>query len=273
MIPVIVGDVLLKAEGVSLSLGGNPVLRGVDLEIRDLIRPGKVTGQVVGLLGPSGIGKTQLCRILAGLQTPSSGTVRIGKAQELVAAGKVGLVSQTSSLFAHRTVLGNLLVAARQGGLRGGEARAKATAFLERFGLAGYGRRYPAELSGGERQRVAIAQQFLCSEHFLLLDEPFSGLDPVATDVVCKVIAEASAMHELNTLIIVTHDGAAAAAISDTLWLLGRDRGSDGRPVPGARIQQRYDLVARGLAWRSDLHAAPEFGDLVREVRLRFKTL
>src|SRR5688572_23529969 len=100
-------SVLLKAENVSVAKGGVTILRDVNLEIRDVVRPDKTVGQVVGLLGPSGIGKTTLFRILAGLEPPDTGRVLIGEEQKPVERGRVGVVAQHYPLFAHRTVLGN----------------------------------------------------------------------------------------------------------------------------------------------------------------------
>ena len=267
------GAPILKAENVWLTLGGNLILRDVDVELRDVRRPGNVTGQVVGLLGPSGIGKTRLFRIMAGLDEPDRGRVLVGENLVPVERGMVGVVAQRYTLFQHRTVMGNLLVAGAQAGLSGKEARAKARSFLERFHLEPQADRYPLQLSGGQQQRVAIAQQFMCSEHFLLMDEPFSGLDPIAVDRVAELIAEMASLHELNTIVVVTHDIAAAIEVSDTLWLMGRDRDGQGNVVPGARIQKTYDLIERGLAWREGIKTTPEFMDLMREILERFPSL
>src|SRR5438309_1103634 len=107
------GDTLLKVQNVSLTLGGATVLRDVNLEVRDLHRPGIKQGQVVGLLGPTGVGKTCLFKILAGLDKPDTGSVLIEKEAKPVERGMVGVVAQNYPLFAHRTVMGNLLVAGR----------------------------------------------------------------------------------------------------------------------------------------------------------------
>jgi polar amino acid transport system ATP-binding protein/sulfate transport system ATP-binding protein len=264
---------VLRVAGLSQTLGGNVILRDVELEVRDLHRPGHVTGQVIGLLGPSGVGKTRLFRILAGLDPPDTGSVLIGEAGTPVRRGMVGVVAQHYPLFPHRTVLGNLILAGRLAGLARTDATEKARGFLARFHLEDRADYYPAQLSGGQRQRVAIAQQAMCSEYFLLMDEPFSGLDPLAGERVCELIAEVAAAHTLNTVIVVTHDIVSALAVSDTIWLMGRDRDAEGRAVPGARIQATYDLIERGLAWQKDVTTTPAFLDLLREIRERFRTL
>jgi NitT/TauT family transport system ATP-binding protein len=267
------GASILKAENVNVTLGGTPVLRDVNFEIRDVRRPGCIAGQVVGLLGPSGIGKTTLFRVLAGLDQPDTGRVVLGEEAVPVRRGMVGVVAQSYPLFAHRKVLGNLIVAGRRAGLSRQQAREKAMGFLERFDLADRANVYPVQLSGGQRQRVAIAQQFMCSEHFLLLDEPFSGLDPVAVDRVCALLNEVACMHELNTIVVVTHDISAALEVADTIWLMGRDRDAGGKVVPGAKIQASYNLIEKGLAWRDGIATTPEFLETLREIRSRFPAL
>lgn len=265
--------ILLKAENVSVAKSGVPILRDVNLEIRDIVRPDTVAGQVVGLLGPSGIGKTTLFRVLAGLDAPDTGKVLVGEEQTPVQRGMVGVVAQNYPLFGHRTVLGNLMVAGKQSGLSSSQAREKAMSFLKRFGLEDQKKHYPPQLSGGQRQRVAIAQQFMCSEHLLLLDEPFSGLDPMAIDRVSELLNEVACMHETNTIIVVTHDIAAALEVADTIWLMGRDRDKEGNIIPGARIQESYNLIERGLAWRNGIATTPEFMLTMREIRARFPSL
>jgi NitT/TauT family transport system ATP-binding protein len=266
-------DTILKATDVALTLGGSAILRDLNLEVRDLYRPDCVTGQVVGLLGPSGIGKTRLFRVLAGIDAPDKGSVTIGAKGIPVQRGMVGVVAQNYPLFEHRTVVGNLELAARSAGLSRQDAAAKAYAYLQRFNLEERAGLYPCQLSGGQRQRVAIAQQFLCSEHFVLMDEPFSGLDLIAVDKVSKMIREVANSDELNTVIVVTHDIAAAATVADTLWLLGRDRDEQGKIIPGAKVKHMFNLVERGLAWREGVADTPEFVELVREIRALFPSL
>lgn len=266
-------QILLQTEQVRLTLAGQTVLRDINLCVRNIVRPGMQQGQVIGFLGPSGLGKTQLFRILAGLQAPSSGQVYVSEARQPVARGMVGMVSQQYLLFEHYTVLRNLQVAARQSGVSDKEARDKALAMLARFQLERFCQHYPAQLSGGQRQRVAIAQQLLCSSHFLLLDEPFSGLDPLMADTVCELIHELAHSDELNTIILITHDIAIAVRLCDTLWLLGRERDAQGQVLPGATIRASYDLIERGLAWQADITQQAAYADCLAELRGAFATL
>jgi polar amino acid transport system ATP-binding protein/sulfate transport system ATP-binding protein len=265
--------VLLDVRGVRFARGGVAILRDVTVQIQDLVRPGMSQGQIVGLLGPSGVGKTTLFKILAGLVTPDEGTVAIGDAGVPAEPGLVGVVTQNYVLFEHRTVLGNLLVAGKQAGMSSADARARSMEYLERFGLGAHAEKYPMQLSGGQRQRVAIAQQLLCSEHYLVMDEPFSGLDVIAQENVQALLIEVSRRHEENTIILVTHDVSAAVAVCDTIWLMGRDREPNGTIIPGARIVETIDLIERDLAWHPDIRTRPGFHQLVDEIKARFHTL
>jgi len=257
-------ETLLAIEGVHAELGDQVVLRGVDAVIRDVVRTDVANqGQVVGVLGPSGAGKTTLLRILAGLAAPSSGRVLVDGAP--VRAGDVGVVFQRCPLLPHRTVLGNVVAA--------GGSRERARELLERFGLAARADAWPRELSGGERQRAAILQQLLCGHTFLLMDEPFSSLDPLHKARACELITEVSRLDERNTIVVVTHDVPEAVKVCDTLWLLGRERAPSGEPVPGSRIVETYDLIARELAWHDGVERTARFAAFVREVTDRFAAL
>jgi len=266
-------ETIVDVKNVTHTYGDRTVLRDLSFTVRDITRPDTVTGQVVALLGPSGMGKTTLFRVLAGLMPPTSGEVKIGADAKPVQAGMVGVVFQNYQLFEHRTVLGNLNIAAGQSCKSSAEACDKSMDMLKRFGLDDFAKRYPSQLSGGQRQRVAIAQQFLCSRHFLLMDEPFSGLDPLAVDRVCSLVTEVANLHELNTIIVVTHNIEAGLRVADTAILLGRDRGPDGTPIPGARVQATYDLIEMGLTWHPQVEQQPEFVNLVHEVKAKFKEL
>ncbi|MGZ3236812.1 MAG: ATP-binding cassette domain-containing protein [Burkholderiaceae bacterium] len=270
--PYRTGKRLLTIENVCVAFD-KPVLTGVQESIDNLIRDDVAQGQAVCLLGPSGIGKTQLFRCIAGLQQPTSGGVFLNGLRTAVTPGEVGVVAQNYPLLNHRTVLGNLVIAARTKLPSEKAAVEKSMQTLDEFGLSEKALCYPAALSGGQRQRIAIAQQLLCSSHFLLMDEPFSGLDPQAKAQVCDAILKVSRMDELNTIIVVTHDIEASICIADTLWLLGRDFDVHGKALAGAKIKYKYDLIERGLAWHEDIDKTPEFFELSKELKQRFSEL
>lgn len=268
------GETILKVENVSLEIQGNTILRNVNVEVKDVIRPGgPIQGQVVGFLGPSGIGKTKFFEVLAGLIKPTTGSVKLGDPLEDVEVGRVGVVQQNYPLFNHRTVRGNLEIAARRITPNPAERKAKIDEILERFRLTQQSNAYPAQLSGGQKQRTAIAQQLLCSDRFLLFDEPYSGLDINMIQEVSDTICEIAGQHQQNTIIIVSHDIVSTAAISDTLWVMGRDRDPDNNIIPGANIKYEFDLCARGLAWDKNVREKPGFVSLISEIRALFKNL
>ena len=267
------GKTLLKIESVCLEYDGRPVLKNVNAEVRDIVVPGKVQGQVVGVLGPSGCGKTTLFRIIAGLNAPTSGRVTVNGLDRPVRAGEVGVVAQSYPLFEHRTVLGNLMLAAKQKENDTKVARDKVFGLLREFELEDKFNLYPTQLSGGQRQRCAIIQQILCSEHFLLMDEPFSGLDLLMLEKTCELITKVADMDDLNTIIVVTHDVTAACSVADHLWLMGRDSDANGAKLPGSRIVKEYDLIERDLCWHPNIITTSSFAAFVREVKEEFRRL
>ncbi len=265
-------ETLLKVSDLSVTYT-MPILKGVSFEIKDIKRPGLTQGQKVALLAPSGMGKTQLFKRLAGLEPPSSGTILIGAEQKPVKAGMVGVVPQNYLLFDHYTIMQSLMVAAGMRDKSPVRCTARCLELLESFGLTDKANSYPGELSGGQRQRVSIAEQLLSSNHFLLMDEPFSGLDILMKKVVCNVIDAVASRDELNTIIFSTHDIESAVMIADTILVLGRDRDDHGNIIPGAKIKTTIDLIDRDLAWHPDVEHEPAFGPTVAEIKSLFPHL
>ncbi len=270
-------ETLLKVENLSVVFGDNVVLKDVNVEVKNIVRPNMLQGQVLGFLGPSGVGKTLLFECLAGLRSPTTGTIEIFQNGKLepVKLGTVGVVQQKYPLFNHRTIYSNLEVAAKKMYSDPKERKDKIMDFLEKFRLTEKVNDYPAQLSGGQRQRVAIAQQLLCSENFLLLDEPFSGLDIKMIEKTCELLTQVSQLNELMTIIIVSHDIVSTSSIADTLWLMGREFGEDKKPIKekGAKIKYEYDLINMGLAWQKDIMVRNDFNELIKDVRGKFENL
>jgi polar amino acid transport system ATP-binding protein/sulfate transport system ATP-binding protein len=267
------GDTLLDVSHVSLSYGDKLILRDVDVQIAKVKRRCHIQGQVVGFLAPSGTGKTQLFRIISGLNQPTGGGVFVNSHHDPVKAGMVGMVSQGYTLFEHRTVYGNLMLAAAKKYPDKAQATAAIEAILRQFELHDKLRAHPANLSGGQRQRIAIAQQLLCSEHFLLMDEPTASLDLVRKEEVGKMIVDISCLDDLNTVIVCSHDVSWLCSIADHLWLMGHERDAEGHKIPGARFIAFYDLVELGLCWQESILTRPDFIDFVRQVAEKFRTL
>src|SRR5687768_9517528 len=266
-------DPLLVVDGLGKSFKTNDgqtlvVLKDLSLTIRDI----KGKPQIVSLLGPSGAGKTTALRIVAGLDKPSAGCVTLsegeGKPLREARVGDVGVVFQRYPLFEDLNVLDNLVEPAVRAGMPKKAARDKALRLLDEFDMVKQGLAWPLQLSGGQRQRVAILQQLMQDRHFIILDEPFSGLDPVNIINVINLIVSTANQHTRNTFIIVTHDVTSALIVSDTVFLLGRSRNERGEPVPGARVMKQYDLIAEGLAYQPDIEDLPKFAQIRKEIRL-----
>jgi ABC-type nitrate/sulfonate/bicarbonate transport system ATPase subunit len=227
--------------------------------------------QIVSILGPSGAGKTTALRIIAGLDPPTEGCVMLsegeGKPLRVVEVGDVGVVFQRYPLFDDLNVLNNLIVPAVRSGMSKKEAEDKAARYLDEFDMVKQGLAWPLQLSGGQRQRVAIMQQLMQDRHFIILDEPFSGLDPVNIINVIELIARTAYQHTLNTFIIVTHDVTSALIISDHVYLLGRERDAKGNAIPGAHVMKEYDMIAEGLAYQPDIEDLPRFSEIRKEIK------
>lgn len=251
-------ETLIDIKGVSLSFGSKVILKDVNATIKNIVRPDNIQGQVVCFLGPSGIGKTQLSRIIAGLQAPSSGHVLLNGIP--TCKGNVGMVPQTYTLFEFATVQENLSIAVNQSNSKG-----DFKGLLDYFEMNDHLLKYPHQLSGGQRQRVSIIRQLLVGHKFIVMDEPFSGLDIKMKSKACELITKVANLDELHTIIIVTHDVTEGMSIADTVWLMGRDRNKE-----GAHIVAEYDLAAEGLCWQPDLFHNPDFQRKVIEVKEKF---
>ncbi len=196
-------------KSVTDSTGTLTILRDVDFSI--------VRGETVAIVGASGSGKSTLLSILAGLDTPSAGTVLVG-GQDLFAlneddraalrARSMGFVFQNFQLMGNLTALENVMLPLELAGLR--DARKQATKMLERVGLGERLAHYPKLLSGGEQQRVALARAFVVQPAVLLADEPTGSLDFATGEAVMQLIMDLN-REAGTTLMMVTHDRAIAA--------------------------------------------------------------
>ncbi len=257
---------ILKAENVSLKYGEKTILRDINMTIHNIVRPDLCQGQVVSLIGRSGIGKTQLFKILAGMNKPTSGAVLIGADMHEVREGEVGVVSQNYILFNHRTIRRNLEIALEHNDTNYTD-KDKADIikdYGDKFNLSEHLDKYPMQLSGGQRQRVSILQQALTSNKFILLDEPFSGLDALVIDKVVDLLLKISTIDELSTLIIVSHDIENSMAISDTVFIMANQPNKE-----GATITEKLDLIDMGMAWNPQIKSDHQFQDMVAHMKYK----
>ena len=183
-------------------------------------------GEFVAIIGPSGCGKTTLLSLAAGLLTPTKGRV-------ITAGGSFGYMLQKDELFPWRTIEKNIFLPLEIKRTNTSEARERALALAEKYGLGQFLKNYPSSLSGGMRQRAALIRTLSVDPDVLLLDEPFSALDYQTRLSVCddvyKIIRE-----EKKTALLITHDISEAISVADRIFVLSR------RP---ARVVSEHDIL------------------------------
>jgi sulfonate transport system ATP-binding protein len=211
------------------------VLRDVSISVRP--------GEVLAILGTSGCGKSTLLRIAAGLDAPTSGTVRIGETPVRGIDPRCALAFQEPRLLPWRTLAGNIALGLPRSTSRSG-ARITVARLLSLVGLAAFADHRPGEVSGGMAQRASLARALARDPWVLLLDEPFGSLDALTRlqmqDLLLDVHAAAP-----TTVLLVTHDVDEALQLADRVIVLGKEPGKDGATirhvvtVPGDRPRDR----------------------------------
>lgn len=241
---------VLELRGVTKAYGDVPVLRGIDLQLRE--------HQAVALIGASGSGKSTLMRCVDLLEEIDDGDILLD-GEPMTVPGlspvafrrRLGLVFQAFNLFPHKRVIDNVtLGAVKAGGMDRADARERGLALLARFGLQDRAHDYPDRLSGGQQQRVAIARALLSRPRALLLDEVTSALDPELVGEVLEVIRELKG--EGMTMLIATHEMSFAREVADEVCYLHdgaiAERGSPEQIFTDPRSPQTRRFLARLLA-------------------------
>lgn len=189
------------------------VFSGLDCDI--------APGSLVTLVGPSGCGKTTLLRVIAGLEPPSAGLMRLTGQDAPPAPGQVGLVFQNYALLPWRSVLGNIALGLEFAGAPKDERRQAARSYVRAFGLEGFEKSYPRQLSGGMQQRVAIARTLAAEPRLVLMDEPFGSLDSQTRNSLQEFLL--SLWQERgDTIVFVTHNVDEAVFLSTEIIVLSK---------------------------------------------------
>ncbi len=234
---------MIKVAGLRKSFGGQPVLRGVDLEVPD--------GSITAIIGRSGGGKSVFLKHLIGLLRPDSGRIEVGGVNLAGLRGRAldevrkryGVVFQGGALFDSMTCRENVAFPLREKtGLPRPEIAKRVETALERVGLASIGAKYPEEVSGGMRKRVAIARALVTEPEIVFFDEPTTGLDPVLVNTIHRLIQE---LHQRSrfTAVMVSHEIPEIFHIADRVGML-----HEGRIVeigPPAAIQNSQNPIVR----------------------------
>lgn len=208
----------ILVEDVSRTFGSFQAVDRINLEIK--------SGSLVALLGPSGSGKSTLLRLIAGLETPDSGRIKIAGrdvTHQSVRSRGIGFVFQHYALFKHMTIRQNIAFGLELRKAPKARVRQRVEELLALVQLQGLGDRYPAQLSGGQRQRVALARTLAVEPQVLLLDEPFGALD---AKVRKELRASLRHLHEQVdvTTIFVTHDQEEAMELAEEIVVINKGR-------------------------------------------------
>jgi len=211
---------LLRAENITKSFGDKKAVDGVTIEVLE--------GEVVGLLGPNGAGKTTTFYCIVGLIKPDSGRVLIGEDDvtedpTYIRARKgISYLPQEPSVFRKLTVEENIKAVLEMHGLSAKEIDERTDWLLERFGISHLKKQRASSLSGGERRRLEIARALSINPKFLLLDEPFAGVDPIAVYEIQELIKE---LKEMNIGILITdHNVRETLKIIDRAYIIGHGK-------------------------------------------------
>ena len=209
---------LLEIENLSKTFGTNTVLHQFDMQIE--------RGEFITFLGPSGCGKTTVLRMIAGFETPTRGTIKLGGRDVThvrTRQRKVGMVFQSYALFPNMTVADNIGFGLKVLGRPQAEIKARVEEMLALIKLPKLADRYPWQMSGGQQQRVALARALVFRPDVLLLDEPLSNLDAKLRQDVRVEIRELQRKLGLTT-VMVTHDQEEALTMADRLVVMSEGR-------------------------------------------------
>jgi lipopolysaccharide export system ATP-binding protein len=206
----------LKAEGLIKAYKGRKVVKGITVEVNQ--------GEIVGLLGPNGAGKTTCFYMIVGLIKPNGGRIFLEGTEITTypmykrAQYGIGYLAQEASVFRKRCVEDNILSGLQLTKLSMKEQDMKMESLVEEFGLGHIRKNRGDLLSGGERRRTEIARALATDPHFILLDEPFAGVDPVAVEDIQRIVAR---LKDKNIGILITdHNVQETLAITDRTYLM-----------------------------------------------------
>jgi NitT/TauT family transport system ATP-binding protein len=250
-------------DGVALAYQSTTVLRNVDLALEE--------GEFVAIVGASGVGKSSLLRVLAGLVQPSAGRFALPSAPA-AARRRVGLVFQEARLFPWRRVLANVGLGLEGLGLPVAERSARARAALELVGLGAYADRWPYQLSGGQRQRIGLARAIAVEPDLLLMDEPFGALDAITRTTLQDELLRVWERTR-RTVLFVTHDIPEAVYLADRVvllagrpasiagtWPIGGTVGARPRDRGSVELLEIAEAIRRQLARSMPVAEAPALG-------------
>lgn len=240
-----------SCEQLQKSYDGQLILDDISLYVEQ--------GELVSILGASGVGKTTLFQLISGLEPLDSGKVLLDGREITGQTGVVGYMLQKDLLLPFRTVLDNVCLPLLIQGKKTWEARELATPLLQEFGLMESADKYPSQISGGMKQRAALLRTYLCSGSMMLLDEPFSALDAITKASLHDWYFDMVKEKGISTLFI-THDIDEAILLSDRIYILA---GNPAKVTQEFRVQTRlrkreFALTVDFLHYKQEILSAIE---------------
>jgi len=223
-------------------------LQGVSL----IVEP----NQFVAILGPSGCGKSTLLNMVAGFDTPTSGTITVNGRPVLAPSPRRGVVFQEPALFPWYSVRDNVTFGAKQQGREPAEYLPRATEIIAQVGLEGFATHYPAELSGGMKQRVGLARVLMLEPEVMLMDEPFGALDAQTRSLMQELLLGVWERSR-QTVLFITHDIDESLLLADVIHVM--------TARPGRLKQQLIVDLPRPRS--VDVVMSPEFNVLKKQIR------
>lgn len=237
----------LSARGICQSYCLVPVINNINLEVAE--------GEIVALLGPSGVGKTTLFNVLSGISRPDQGQVFVDDQDITGQAGRISYMLQKDLLFEYKKVIDNVALPLLIKGIKKADAYEQAQHYFKLFGLEGTEFLYPQQLSGGMRQRAALLRTFLFSKDIVLLDEPFSSLDALTKRTLHHWYANIARQFNIATLLI-THDIDEAIRLSQRIYLMtGKPGEITGHWIIEGKddLGDKFETSRQGIRYKTEI--------------------
>ena len=232
---------ILDIKNLSYSFGNNPILKDINIHVNE--------NEMVAIVGSSGVGKSTLFNLIAGVLKIQAGKITINSSEDYI--GKVAYMLQKDLLFEHKTIIDNVILPLIIAKVNKKEALEEGNKILKQFNLDKYANKYPQQLSGGMRQRVALIRTYMFKRKIFLLDEAFSALDAITKKELHKWYLDLKKEFNLTTLLI-THDIEEAVFLSDRIYILGNKPGEIIGEIK-IKINPNEDIDVQRLFYKKEI--------------------